>query len=345
MLESLLNLGRDVFVYGRLLRGLELNGKRLSNASKMKISAFFVDACSFIPVLKYESGVSWSASIFGPQTVVVQKDDSVFNRDVPLNKILENTDLSRWPFTYNLSELSDPILFGELQGVLSALRPGEISWLATHRTLEHTKLCVSNDFVLWKFHFTRILERLRTADGRPIENTANSDAFISAEIDQAAKDIKQVLFKLENRNKLRYRLREKLVGLSTEFPVAQNIANSIEKPRKISLVIILKNEARRNLTSILRLHMSNCGLVPDNRKKKTNSMQSYLNQLETKLDRLSTRHGSRVGALKRAIAENEGEKIVAAITTIFRILASPDDAELWESQDAPLDRWLQQMDD
>lgn len=170
-------------------------------------------------------------------------------------------------FKYRLEELSDPILFEEMNSVLAALRPGEISWLATNRTLWHTKACVFYDFNLWKFHFYRILKELDKTKNEVNQKKDQYDTFLSAEIEQAAKDIK-VLFKLANRDKLRFILREKLMALAVTFPVAQNIADSIEEPRKISPIIVVKNEARRYYTSAVRLYLSSLGIVPDKRKHK-----------------------------------------------------------------------------
>ena len=130
------------------------------------------------------------------------------------------------------------------------------------------------------------------------------------------------------------------MALAITFPVAQNIADSIEEPRKISLIIVVRNEARRYYTSALRSYLSSLGIVPDKRKSKDNSIDDYLNQLEAKVKRLSKRNGRLVVALKRAYAKKEHRRIVELLSLIFSFLSEPDEAESWESREAPLDRWL-----
>ena len=343
MLDSILTLWQDTFVYDELVRGITKKIP-LSRLLTKKICAIFADVCNYIPILKYQSNVSWAASIYGPDSIFKRtRKDSVFRKSVPLLDILtklKHENNENWPRRYDIDDLVDPIMFNEFQHVISKLTPSEILWLATHRTLRHTYRCVLRDFNLWQVHLERIFERLSFfVDAGLCSRSSTDISFYETEIAQAAKDIKLVLLKIQNRDKMRFKIREKLKLLAKLHPIASNIHSSIETSRKINPLLILRNEARRTLTTILRLFLCNQGLAYDKRAEKK-PIQSYIYRLEVLLNKSLFNGQFSCNVLRDALVQNNSREFIEQIHKMFEFLSKPEDLGSWMLESDTLDKWF-----
>ena len=342
MLESILALGQDIFTYNELLNGIEAKGKKLSRTQKYKICAVFAQTCDRIPILKYESMVTWGTDVFGARAEYESRSkEKIFTKPISINKVLCNVNPDNWSSNYELSDLADPILFKEFQGVIASLTPSEVTWLATHRTIRNTQLCVLKDFNLWRFHLERIFERLLDPNNNVKKIDESKVTFFESEIKQATEDIEQVLKKIRNRNRYRLELKEKLVSLSATYCVAANIASSIDNTREISPQLVLKNEARRTLTNILELCLGIPKAAGNNQEIMNNlTIAGHALHLRVKLRYLPIRSGILLEKLKNAAKKNDTNETIKIVFELFRIFSEPDNDDLWTSKSIRLEKWM-----
>jgi hypothetical protein len=208
--------------------------------------------------LKYQSWISPGFRVYGGGPVVVVPDTRV---EIPLDRIID--DLQRLeegppPFA-EVSEILDPVMFNELMDFYAKLTPGEVFFLGTLRTVEDTFRAVKTDLKYWVNHVSNTFKRLRA------EANTHADAEIDKEIQQAATDIRLVLDKLQYSQQDRTDVKASLLSLMERFRIAKGIYDSVSDEVAINQGTVLVNEVRQAFTSLLRLVLSEVGVVEDQR--------------------------------------------------------------------------------
>lgn len=339
IIDDLTSLRRDVYVYRLLIQEFRKRIRRnsVSRYVGKKVCANFAEDSTHIPMLKYESKTGWGTSVFGADSVVRIE---VFRKNVQLDKIMQDIPLQDSIPIYSRDELVDPMIFEEWLAIYSKLKPHQISWLATHRTRRHTYKCVSYNWNLWKFHIDRIFQQLLDNPdlGENIDDPLIE--FTEKEIDESARNARQALDKIENRDASRYEVIQWLTALVKTLPLAMQIRQTIEPPFKINRRVILKARIRKCFTTILRLYLTKFGLSSDRRKVRR-PMKSYLIRLENYLLQLGSDRKSRIEAIGSVLQDDNPRLTLRILYKFFIQISVIEDYKSWfDDKQLLLDQWV-----
>jgi hypothetical protein len=340
MIDDVISLKRDTFVYKRLIqRYEEISHRNTSSYVTKKVQANFAEDTTRLPLLKYQSKAVWDTGIFG--AVASIEMESTFKKNVQIDKLpsIYSLDSSS---NYEIEELVDPVLFEEWLIIYSKLKPYQIAWLATHRDRRHTYRCVLYDWNVWLYHIYRIFDKLRVAP--PIYDCRDLRVFINREIDQAAKDAKQALEKIRNRDIARNSVTQILDALTTSYPLASQILQTIEPAFKINGHVFLMAKIRTCFTTILRSYLTKFALASENRAEKL-PVECYFNRLENYCEALGNDWKTAVQALKKAFHEGRLEVGLIGLQIFFRRISTIEGFEQWfDNKQLELDQWLERRD-
>lgn len=343
MIDEIVSLKRDAFVYRALTQKFsEKRRENTSSYSEKKVRASFADDASNIPILKYKSKVVAGPSVFG---AVAQIDKgTIFMKPVDLKKVLDQIDSQEYAPSYNLEELVDPLLFEEWLNIYSKLKMKHIAWLATHRTRRHTFSCVCYDWNLWRFHINRIFQKLLEIQHSDDSSRVYLRGFVEKEIDEAAKDARQAIDKILNKDAARYRVIQWMEALARTYPLALRIRQTIEPLFQVNSRVIMMAKIRRCFTTILRRYLSSLRLASDKRTVGT-PMDSYLNRLKKYCLELEDRWKGWAENVDRALQIDEPRSTLKELYTLFTHISLIEDFECWfDNKQLLLDQWVTKED-
>jgi len=348
MIDDITSLKRDAFVYTELIQEFsKRNHKIVSRYVTKKLCANFAEDSRHVPILKYSSIIACGTGVFGGDAIVRMK--SVLKKDIQLDKMLESTQSQgHMPF-YDLNELVDVVTFKEWLDIYSKLKPFQIAWLATHRSRKHTHGCVSYNWTLWRFHIQRIFARVRAIKLLDNPHLAGhlddaEKAFIEKEIDEAARNARQALEKIQSRDVARHRVIQWMDVLAKAYPIAVQIKQTIEPPFKINPQIILMAKIRRCFTTILRLRLTNLGLTFDGRTLKR-SMECYLYRLKNYFLQLGDNWKQWAEAIENTLQSEVRQSGLKELHELFRRISVIEDYKCWyDDKQLALDQWVKKQD-